>query len=147
MSKTKAKTSTAANPKTQVLARRHTGRSSQSATGGERHRSIRETAPAAPANPAAPARAKGRAAPGAAAQTVAVPRSRPPSKVASAEVLLRRPGGATVADLMTATGWQQHSVRAVLSGLRKQGAKLEKAKDPASGTIYRIIADASAAAG
>lgn len=35
--------------------------------------------------------------------------------------LLRRPGGATVLDLIKATGWQAHSVRGFLSGtLRKR---------------------------
>src|ERR1035438_9367466 len=35
--------------------------------------------------------------------------------------LLRRENGATLADLMTATGWQAHSVRGFISGtVRKQ---------------------------
>jgi hypothetical protein len=36
-------------------------------------------------------------------------------------VLLQRPAGATIDDLMTATNWQSHSVRAALTGLRNEG--------------------------
>lgn len=35
---------------------------------------------------------------------------------------LRKPGGATIADLVAATGWQQHSVRGAIAGsLKKRG--------------------------
>ncbi|MBL9063019.1 DUF3489 domain-containing protein [Tabrizicola sp.] len=34
---------------------------------------------------------------------------------------LQDPGGASMTSLMAATGWQAHSVRAALSGLRKKG--------------------------
>ena len=43
------------------------------------------------------------------------------SKTAKALSLLKRSGGATLKDLMKATGWQAHSVRGFLSGtLRKK---------------------------
>ena len=35
--------------------------------------------------------------------------------------LLTRPAGASTAELMAATGWQAHTVRAALSTLRKDG--------------------------
>ena len=35
--------------------------------------------------------------------------------------LLHRPDGASTAELMAATGWQPHTVRAALSTLRKDG--------------------------
>ena len=40
--------------------------------------------------------------------------------------LLKRPGGATGADLMKATGWQAHSVRGFISGVlgRRMGLKI-----------------------
>ncbi len=38
------------------------------------------------------------------------------SKQAQIIVLLRRPGGATIVDLATATGWQHHSIRGLISG-------------------------------
>ncbi len=34
---------------------------------------------------------------------------------------LRRPSGASIAQLQKVTGWQPHSIRATLTGLRKQG--------------------------
>ena len=51
--------------------------------------------------------------------------------------LLRRSEGASLTDICSATGWQPHSARAVLSGLRKSGYNIERAADPA-GSVYRI---------
>jgi hypothetical protein len=55
--------------------------------------------------------------------------------------LLKRPKGATVAELMKATGWQAHSVRGAISGAIKRKLKLavlsEKRGDVRS---YRIKA-------
>lgn len=48
--------------------------------------------------------------------------SRGDSKTASLVALLARKGGATIAELCEATGWQQHSVRGAIAGtLRKKG--------------------------
>jgi hypothetical protein len=45
-----------------------------------------------------------------------------PSKLETITVLLTRPGGASLADLVIATRWQPHSVRGVLAGsLKKKG--------------------------
>ncbi len=55
--------------------------------------------------------------------------------------LLKRPKGATVADLQKATGWQEHSVRAALTGLRKKGHEIIKTKDDAGVTLYRITGE------
>ncbi|MFZ1661277.1 MAG: DUF3489 domain-containing protein [Paracoccaceae bacterium] len=55
--------------------------------------------------------------------------------------LLSRKPGADLAALQGATGWQAHSVRAVLSGLRKAGYAIERqpAKSGAGGPVYRIL--------
>ena len=54
------------------------------------------------------------------------------------ENLVRRAEGATLADLVAATGWQQHSVRAVLSGLRKAGHNLLRDRNAEGESRYRI---------
>lgn len=63
-----------------------------------------------------------------------------PSKKASVLGLLRRPEGAAIGELTEATGWQAHSVRAVLTGLRKAGKELIRAKDEGGVTRYRLAA-------
>ncbi|MCH8997310.1 MAG: DUF3489 domain-containing protein [Proteobacteria bacterium] len=50
--------------------------------------------------------------------------------------LLKRPEGAPLADLERATGWQPHSIRAALTGLRKRGIAITRSKDDGV-TIYR----------
>ena len=47
--------------------------------------------------------------------------TRKPSKLDIIAERLRAPMGATLEELMTATGWQSYSVRAGMTGLRKQG--------------------------
>jgi hypothetical protein len=55
--------------------------------------------------------------------------------------LLQRPEGATIDDLMTTTGWQSHSVRAALTGLRNEGREVLRARNDAGVTQYRIAAE------
>jgi len=43
------------------------------------------------------------------------------TKIARVQGMLERPSGATVEALCKTTGWQAHSVRAALTGLRKAG--------------------------
>jgi hypothetical protein len=54
--------------------------------------------------------------------------------------LLRRPEGATIADMTEATGWQNHSVRGALSGIigTKLGLKVVSAKEAERGRVYRL---------
>jgi DNA-binding IclR family transcriptional regulator len=53
---------------------------------------------------------------------------RPNSKTAAVIELLRRPLGASLSDLTEATGWQPHTTRAALSGLKKKGYAVEREK-------------------
>lgn len=43
--------------------------------------------------------------------------------------LLSRPDGATASELISATGWQLHSLRAFISGLRKRGHAILRSKE------------------
>ena len=64
------------------------------------------------------------------------------SKKASILALLQRPQGAAIGDLTAATGWQTHSVRAALTGLRKEGKELARVKNEGGVTHYRLAATA-----
>ena len=61
-----------------------------------------------------------------------------PSKAQQVEKLLKRSRGATIAELMTETGWQAHSVRAFLTGLRKQGHTITKEERKPGVVAYSI---------
>jgi DNA-binding MarR family transcriptional regulator len=50
--------------------------------------------------------------------------------------LVRRTGGASIADLQEATGWQPHSVRAALTGIRKRGVEITRSKNEDGMTVY-----------
>ncbi|MEQ9488730.1 MAG: DUF3489 domain-containing protein [Alphaproteobacteria bacterium] len=54
--------------------------------------------------------------------------------------LMRRKQGATITAMQDATGWQPHSVRAVLSGLRKNGHDIERTRNNDGKPVYRIEA-------
>lgn len=53
--------------------------------------------------------------------------------------LLGRKSGATMAAMMEVTGWQAHSVRAGLSGLRKGGTNIERRTNRKGETVYAIV--------
>jgi hypothetical protein len=54
--------------------------------------------------------------------------------------LLKRSGGASLADVMTLTGWQSHSVRGFISGTlgKKMGLTVESSKREGGERIYRL---------
>ena len=62
------------------------------------------------------------------------------SKKAIVLDMLKRPAGATLADIMSATGWQAHSVRGFISGglSNKMGIKVESFKSESGARAYRV---------
>ena len=59
--------------------------------------------------------------------------TKPRRKLDQVETLLLGPQGASIAEIMAATGWQQHSVRGAIAGaLKKRGLAITS--DKASGT-------------
>ena len=92
------------------------------------------------AKPTKPESRATKAAPAAAANVTSPPRPPRPTKKAAMLTLLQQAEGAAIPELMSLTGWQAHSVRAVLTGLRKDGKELIRAKDDAGLTRYRLSA-------
>lgn len=62
------------------------------------------------------------------------------SKIANVIVLLNRAHGATLAELVEATGWLPHTTRAALTGLKKKGHVIEKTKR-GDITCYHVAGD------
>src|SRR5258708_3151934 len=74
-------------------------------------------------------------------KTAKAPKSQGPrtgTKSAKMLALLARSNGASLAELMKATGWQAHSVRGFLStASRKRRIRIESSKNGAGERIYR----------
>jgi predicted ArsR family transcriptional regulator len=71
-------------------------------------------------------------------------RNKPPAtKRAQIIGLLQRRRGASLVELTEATGWQAHSIRAALTGLRKQNVRVDRSRDKQGGSVYRIVTEAS----
>jgi hypothetical protein len=63
-------------------------------------------------------------------------------KLGEMVALMRRRGGASLADLMTVTGWQAHSVRGALAGSLKRARGYTIGSDKVDGVrVYTIAAD------
>jgi hypothetical protein len=61
------------------------------------------------------------------------------NKKAEVVTLMKRAKGATLAEIMTATGWQAHTVRGFVSILgSKGGEKIESSKSDAGERTYHI---------
>jgi hypothetical protein len=74
-------------------------------------------------------------------QSVPAPKlaSRPETKHARIIAMLRSPAGATIAAIMTAAVWQQHSVRGFLAGVVRKKLGLNLVSDQTDkGRVYRI---------
>lgn len=75
------------------------------------------------------------------ASAVTAAASRPASKSAQVIDLLKRDGGATLAEIVELTGWLPHTSRAALTGLRKKGHAVTSEKVEGV-TRYQIAAAA-----
>ena len=64
--------------------------------------------------------------------------TRATTKIASVIALLESEQGATLAEMVKATGWLPHITRAALTGLKKKGHALSKGKRDDM-TCYRIV--------
>lgn len=73
--------------------------------------------------------------------TSAAPTPRTGSNTATVIALLSRDEGATLTELVKATDWLPHTIRAALTGLRKKGHAIERTKRDGM-TCYRIAAAA-----
>ena len=76
-------------------------------------------------------------------EAVASPARKRPAKTSKKDQLLAlvtKPGGTRISILTEKLGWQAHTVRATLSGLRKQGHQILATKAPKTGeAVYRLV--------
>lgn len=61
-----------------------------------------------------------------------------PTKTVIVTKLLSRSRGASLGDITSVTGWQAHSIRAFLTGLRRKGVSLDREQRKDGATSYRI---------
>ncbi len=77
--------------------------------------------------------------PGAAAKASDSDGTSKPSKQSRVLSMLQSPAGATIAQMIEATGWQQHSVRGFLAGVVRKRLKLKLTSKKVDGTrIYQL---------
>ena len=71
-------------------------------------------------------------------------KSDPGSKQSRIIAMLRSPSGTTIAAMMKATGWQQHSVRGFLAGIVRTRLKLKLGSKKVDGQrVYQIASAGS----
>jgi len=70
-----------------------------------------------------------------------MPRTRANSKQATVISMLKRPEGATIAQIGATTGWQAHTIRGCMAGLikKKLGLNVTSSKDEGGDRTYRIV--------
>ena len=72
------------------------------------------------------------------------PLFRPGTRQAQVLDLLQRDEGADLDEMVQLTGWQPHSIRAVLTGFRKRGIEVTRTKEGNGVSVYRATLSASA---
>src|SRR5947209_7134238 len=72
-----------------------------------------------------------------AAKVAKEPKEPGTSKKEQVLALISREYGATLDDIMTATGWQKHTVRGFIAILGKKGTKIESSKSEAGARTYK----------
>lgn len=77
------------------------------------------------------------------AEQTEAPKARIPregTKQAALIAMLRAPGGASIAEIVAATGWQPHTVRGAMAGALKKKLGLEVASEKVEGRgrVYRL---------
>ena len=78
-------------------------------------------------------------------ETEAAPKARTPregTKQATMIAMLRAPDGATIEEIMAATGWQSHTVRGAMAGAlkKKLGLEVTSEKVESRGRVYKLPA-------
>jgi hypothetical protein len=64
------------------------------------------------------------------------------SKAGKVVDLLKRGGGATIEEMMKATGWQKHSVRGFMAGeLKKRHGLTATSEKTEAGRVYRVATE------
>ncbi len=79
------------------------------------------------------------------ASQAAEPSPKRPSKSAAVLAMLQRPEGATLDQLVIATGWLPHTARAALTGLKKKGQEITSDKPAGGVRSYFVRATAETA--
>lgn len=69
---------------------------------------------------------------------IIISKANQPTKARLVDKLLRSNKGASLDEIMQVTGWQVHSCRAFLTGLRKKDIHIIRAKRKDGTTFYRI---------
>ncbi|MBU2486111.1 MAG: DUF3489 domain-containing protein [Alphaproteobacteria bacterium] len=75
--------------------------------------------------------------------------SKPPAKTKQDQLvaLLSKPNGVRVTVISQRLGWQAHTVRAAISGLRKRGNEIVTSKSPKTGEMVYAINTGATASG
>lgn len=91
------------------------------------------------------AKSRSKSLPPAEVPTAVQPPAKRLSKANNVVALLSADQGATLAEIGAATGWQVHSCRAFLAGLRKKGRSVERSHRTDGTSVYRLVTVEAAA--